>query len=85
MSKSRKEAEKESFKIIPETCPKVDAALLAAERLIKEQTGDLREALIDAIERANEAEEKVAELEREIELMKEEIEDANMERNLEDR
>ena len=73
MSNLRRQAEKESFKIIPETCPKVDAALLAAERLIKEQTGDLREALIDAIERANEAEEKVAELEKEIERLNAEL------------
>ena len=73
MSNLRRQAEKESFKIIPETCPKVDAALLAAERLIKEQTGDLREALIDAIERANDAEEKVAELEKEIERLNAEL------------
>lgn len=70
---SRRQAEKESFKLIPETCPKVDAALLAAERLIKEQTGYLREALIDAIQSANEAQEKIAELEKKIERLNAEL------------
>jgi CRISPR/Cas system CMR subunit Cmr4 (Cas7 group RAMP superfamily) len=58
--------------MVPETCPKVDAALAAAEDAIKTQTDLLRNALVTAIENTREesdrafvAEERVAELERE--------------------
>lgn len=67
----RRQAEKEAFRIVPETCPKVDRALEQALEqaavLIKEQTGELRDALIDAIKCRLEAEEEVKELKLRIE------------------
>ena len=68
-----KEAKRESFSMISETCPDVETALDlitramgTAEELIKDKTAAFREALIEALERAIEAEAKIAELEREI-------------------
>lgn len=68
----RKAAERDAFSFVPETCPKVDRALEEAGDVIKEQTGNLREALVDALERALEAEAKVEELEKELEDLKSE-------------
>lgn len=59
---SRKLAEREAYREVPETCPFVDSALSNAEEAIKKQTGNLRDALIDAFERAIDAEEKVKDL-----------------------
>jgi predicted nucleic acid-binding Zn-ribbon protein len=50
---SRRTAEKDAYRIVPETCPVVDAAIEKAVDAIKEQTGNLREALIDVIEERN--------------------------------
>lgn len=70
---ARKAAEKEAYKMVPETCPHVENALAFAEKKIKEQTEMLREALCDQIQRAMEAEDRVAELERDLELLKKEL------------
>lgn len=59
---ARKLAEHEAYSNVPETCPFVDSALSKAEEAIKKQTGNLRDALIDALERAIDAEEKVDDL-----------------------
>lgn len=66
-------ADRESYALVPETCPHVDAALAAAAEGIKEQTGALRAALTDAIDRAIDAEEKLADSEAEISRLKEEV------------
>lgn len=77
---NRKSAQREAYIDVPETCPKVDKALEVASEAIKVQTGNLREALVDAIERALDAEDKVSTLEYEVaELQKrlEEVEHEN--------
>ena len=76
----RNMATRESFKIVPQTCPAIDSALSnisaaieVADDLIKVQTTALREALTDALERAIELEKccekfeiKIQELENKI-------------------
>jgi predicted nucleic acid-binding Zn-ribbon protein len=62
---------------VPETCPHVDAALSAAADAIKEQTGALRDALVEAIERAMEAEGQVSDLERQIADLQRDLDEAN--------
>lgn len=74
MSNIRQVANKEAYWTVSETCPHVDAALADAAEAIKKQTGALREALIDAIQRAIEAEDRVADLESELAEMKRELE-----------
>lgn len=59
-------AKREAFYEVAETCPAVDNALNIASEAIKEQTGLLRSALMDAIERALDAEDRVEELEAEV-------------------
>ena len=74
MSANRRQAERDSFREVPETCPYVDEAMNEATRIIKEQTGSLRSALVDAIERANESEETIEALRAEIASLREELE-----------
>lgn len=69
-------ARREAYRTVAETCPKVDRALDVAADEIKQQTGDLRDALIQAIEERMDAEsenetlrERVAELEAEVESL----------------
>lgn len=76
MRSNFKQARREAFKAVGETCPHVDSALAEAATLIKEQTEALRSALIDAIERAIEAEERVCDLEDEVKQLKLELEEA---------
>lgn len=73
MSNSRI-AQREAFRLVPETCPHVDWALSAAADAIKEQTGALRAALIDAITEREDAQDRVSELESEVAELKAEIE-----------
>ncbi len=68
--KRRRDAKRESFSLVPETCPHVDGALEEASRLIKIQTTALREALVNALARAAEAEERIEDLEREVDDLK---------------
>ena len=75
-------AKREAFEIVPETCPAVNAALSnitaaveAADELIKEQTGALRNALLDALDRAIDAEETVERLENEVNALKTRVAD----------
>lgn len=74
-----KKAEKEAFAIVGETCPHVDEALSVAASAIKDQTGALREALIDALDRAIDAEERISDLEDDVRKLKLELEDARSE------
>ena len=62
-------AKKDSFYEVAETCPAVDSALNIASEAIKEQTGLLRTALVDAIQRALDAEDRVEELEAEVQRL----------------
>lgn len=62
-------AQKNSFYEVAETCPAVDSALYIASEAIKEQTGLLRTALVDAIQRALDAEDRVKELEAEVQRL----------------
>lgn len=73
MSANRKQAERDAFRAVGETCHHVDDAMAEATRLIKEQTGALREALIDACQRANEAEEEVEDLKRRVKELEDEL------------
>lgn len=68
-------AKREAFAIVPETCPAVNAALAnitaaveTADGLIKEQTEALRNALLDALDRAIDAEELAERLKRQTEV-----------------
>jgi len=45
-------AQRESFQLVAETCPAVDNALDEAAKQIKVQTGTLRDALTETLERA---------------------------------
>ena len=76
MSASRKQAERAAFRAVSETCPYVDEAMAEATRLIKQQTVALRDALIDAIHRANEAEELAESLQARIDALEAELEEA---------
>jgi sialic acid synthase SpsE len=76
MMSNNKYAQKEAFAMVEETCPHVDAALSAAADAIKVQTVALRDALVDSIARALDAEEKVAYLEREVSRLERELEGA---------
>ncbi len=67
-------AKKESFYEVAETCPAVDSALQIASEAIKEQTGLLRTALVDAIQRALDAEDRVADLEAEVQRLERRLE-----------
>jgi hypothetical protein len=69
----RRNAEREAYSSVPETCPHVDRALEIATDEIKKQTGALRDALIDALERAIDAEKMVDELEAELDLLRNEL------------
>lgn len=73
MSNSR-EAARESFRRVNETCPEVDHALNQASEIIKEQTGMLREALVAAIEERMEADDRISELEYDVRSMQDMIE-----------
>lgn len=80
---NQREIDRVSFRKVPETCPKVDAALEAAAEAIKAQTGNLRDALNeyietnaeleeqleDALSKIKELESEVADLQKEIKLM----------------
>lgn len=76
MSASRKQAEREAFRAVSETCPHVDDAMAEATRLIKQQTGALRDALVEAIQRANEAEELAEALQARIDELERELDEA---------
>lgn len=67
-------AKKEAFYEVAETCPAVDNALNIASEAIKEQTTMLRSALVDAIQRALDAEDKVEELEAEVQRLERRLE-----------
>ncbi len=60
MGYSSRAIDRESFNAVAETCPKVDAALEKASEAIKEQTGLLRDALREYIERALNAEDELS-------------------------
>lgn len=70
-----REAEKQSFREVGETCPAVDAALSAASEAIKEQTTALRYALVDAIDRAMQAENERDELQEEVDRLQNRVAD----------
>jgi hypothetical protein len=82
-------AKRDSFLMVRETCPHVDAALVSvaetikeqldvslqmAERNIKKQTEALRDALIEALDRALTAEDQVAELENRVAELESQLE-----------
>lgn len=76
----RQSARRESFRLVSETCPDVDRAMEEATSKIKVKTEELREALIDQIQKTMEAEErcemleaKIASLDRENADLKEEL------------
>ena len=80
-------ATREAFAIVPETCPAVDAALSnitaaveTADDLIKKQTEALRSALIDALDRAIDAEETAEQLRREVYALNDRV--ADLEKDL---
>lgn len=66
---THRQAEREAYQAVPETCPEVDHALAVAGGLIKIQTNALRAALVEALERAIVAEERAEELEKEVEAL----------------
>lgn len=69
----RNDAKRESFHAVKETCPDIDRAIGQLETIVKEKTGDLREALNDALERALTAEEKCEELQQTIDELEEQV------------
>jgi predicted nucleic acid-binding Zn-ribbon protein len=68
-------AEKEAYSAVSPTCSHVDAALETASQAIKKQTEALREALIDACQRALQAEAKVDDLESAVSRLEREVDD----------
>ena len=62
-----------AFRAVAETCPHVDDALSVAADAIKKQTTSLRDALIEALERAILAEDRVEKLEQETEELRAEL------------
>jgi DNA-binding transcriptional regulator GbsR (MarR family) len=81
---SRRIAEKDAYEIVPETCPVVDAAIEKAVDAIKEQTSNLREALICMIVERNNLQDqlddamaKIKELENDLQKVYDIIEDKN--------
>ena len=89
MSKYRRNADKEAFRMKRETCPEVDSALddikdadpsdfwpavEEARRRIKAETAALREALIEAIEASMEIEESLEDVTRERDDLQREVE-----------
>ena len=73
MSYLRSAAVRLSQKEVSPTCPDIDAAMAKLDEVIKDKTGELREALENWIERALEAEDKIVDLEKEIEGLNETI------------
>lgn len=71
----RREAEREAFRAVEETCPEVDDAMAEATKRIKAQTGALRDALVDAIQRALEAEDRITDLERRVQDLEHELDE----------
>lgn len=81
MTVSQKEIDRAVYGAVPETCPHVDAAMETATELIKKQTGALRDALSEWVERAlnaeselSDAQDRVEELEREVKDLKLQLE-----------
>lgn len=87
-------AARESFQIIQETCPAVDAAAQAFSREltetienrleglisdVKSQTTALREALIDAIQERNEARKECDDFENEVDRLNDVVKDLSSE------
>ena len=70
---NQRDIERASFGAVPETCPHVDNALEAAAELIKEQTGKLREALNEYIEKCSDLEEELEEAHDTIRQLREEL------------
>ena len=50
---------RQSYDLVPETCPAIDSAVEHMVGIIKTQTSDLRDALVETIERADKAEDIV--------------------------
>ena len=71
---SRKDIQRESFRSIDKTCPAIDQAFSDCIDVVKEQTGALREALEDWIERALEAEDEIETLRERVKELEAEIE-----------
>lgn len=66
-------AARESRKLVPDTCPKIHKGWEIFEELIMEQTEALRDALIETLDRAYGAEERVEELEKEVQELTDRI------------
>jgi cell shape-determining protein MreC len=67
-------ARKEVFASVPETCPKVDAAMESATKAIKDCTELLRERWLESMEELLEARDRIYDLEKENEQLKKELE-----------
>lgn len=73
ISSNIRRARQEAFQIVPETCPHVDRALEQAASTVKEHTNALRVALIEALERALDAEGRVEELEFSVQSLQQKL------------
>ncbi len=71
------DARRRAFADVKETCPGVDRALSDAADAIKELTGELRDALIQAHERIIELEGEVADLNKRLEAAECELAEAS--------
>jgi len=79
MGYSSKAIDREVFNAVAETCPKVDAALDKAAEAIKEQTGLLRDALREYVERALNAEDELSTAHETIKELKARIDELEQE------
>lgn len=78
MSVSQKEIDRAVYGAVPETCPHVDAAMETATELVKKQTGALRDALFDWVERALNAESELSDTQDRIKELESEVEDLKL-------
>jgi chromosome segregation ATPase len=79
MGYSSKAIDREVFNAVAETCPKVDAALDKAAEAIKKQTGLLRDALREYVERALNAEDELSTAHETIKELKARIDELEQE------
>lgn len=76
MSRHNRDAQRQAFRLVPETCPHVDAALADAASAIKEQTNALRDALVSTLDELLEAREIIDDLERQVSQLQDELQNA---------
>ena len=79
MANNEREASRESYRTVWETCPHVDQAMERATEAIKVQTGALRDALTQAIESRMDLQDELDDANAEIARLRQEVDDLQQE------